>query len=67
MSKKKNLDDKINLFIEIANKDKTGCYSKKQIFNQAKLSLKKIIHEDPQALEDICIFFTSLIFKAMNK
>ena len=47
ITRNKNLEDKINLFIQIADRQKKGYFTNREIFDQAKMSLKKIVYDDP--------------------
>ena len=67
--KAKTLKEKIDLFIKIADDDGNGQLSKKEIFDLCKICLEKYIKTnegDEQFLDDVSLYFTKLIFAAVE-
>lgn len=65
--KAKTMEEKINLFIKIADSNKDGSLNYQEIFELAKICLKKFVTEDMTSfLDDLCHYFTKLIFQAVG-
>jgi len=63
----KTMKDKIDLFIKIADEDGNGNLSQEEIFKLAKICLKKFITDKgDEFLDDLCEYFTRLIFESVN-
>ena len=66
--KAKTQDEKIDLFIKIADEDGNGNLSREEIFNLCTICLSKYMNSatDPQFFQDLAEYFTRLIFNAVN-
>jgi hypothetical protein len=66
----KTLSEKINLFIKIADEDENGKLSQFEIFDLSKICLTKFIKvnssESEKFIDDLCEFFTRLIFASVG-
>jgi len=63
----KTMREKIDLFIKIADTDQNGYLSKEEIFSLAKICLGKFIKTDQDGfLDDLCEYYTKLIFNAIG-
>jgi len=63
----KTMRDKIDLFINIADEDGNGLLSKVEIFNLAKVCLKKFMKDSEDGfLDELCHYFTKLIFSSVG-
>jgi len=63
----KTMRDKIDLFINIADADGNGLLSKQEVFDLAKVCLKKFIADAEDGfLNDLCEYFTKLIFSSVG-
>ena len=60
--------EKIDLFIQIADRDQNGQLSQQEVFDLCKICLEKFIKEDPEDpfLIELCDYFTRLIFNSVN-
>ena len=61
----RTLENKINLFFQTADENNDGTLSEDEIFKLCKFCLSKYLPED-QFLDNICEFYTRLIFKTVN-
>lgn len=65
--KAKTLEERINLFIKICDKDGNGHLSRDEIFDLTKICLGRFIKDHYDGfLEMLCHYFTRLIFKTVN-
>lgn len=66
--KAKTLDEKINLFIKIADEDGNGTLSKEEIYSLCSICLSKFINQenDPNFFSELAEYFTKLIFNSLN-
>jgi len=63
----KTMREKIDLFIKIADQDQNGHLSKQEIFSLAKICLGKFIQNDQDGfLDDLCEYYTKLIFNSIG-
>lgn len=65
----KTLNEKINLFIKIADLDGNGMLSWDEIYDLARICLSRYITENGEEdtfLNDLCHYFTRLIFSAVG-
>ena len=66
--KAKTQDEKIDLFIKIADEDGNGSLSKDEVLHLCKICLSKYINEanDPGFFNELTEYFTKLIFLVCN-
>ena len=66
--KAKTQDEKIDLFIKIADDDMNGKLSREEIYNLCTVCLSKYMNQtnDPQFFEGLAEYFTKLIFNAVE-
>ncbi|EGR31085.1 leucine rich repeat protein [Ichthyophthirius multifiliis] len=65
----KTLESKINIFINVADTDKSGTLAKEEISELCNICLKKILpvqNGDDSMIKDLVDYFTKLLFSSLN-